>query len=135
MKKTLWQRFNDWRKSFLFMTASEAEANSKAITDVAFDVAKRAYEQKMAEAQTYHKAALDLFGQFQEIRMDVNGRSQLLTITLVLNRKTLRILDVEDASRLLAVRTEVIYKDAIQKRLADLDKTEKQKQAKKKGTE
>lgn len=126
MKKTLWQRFNEWRQSFLFQTAKEAEASRHAAMDAAFETAKFAYEQKNADAELKYKAALDLFVALQEIKMDVNGRSQLLEITLLLNRKTLRLVDVTDAARLLAGRTEIIYKEAIQKRLATLEKQEQQ---------
>jgi flagellar biogenesis protein FliO len=40
-----------------------------------------------------------------------------MDIHLLLDRKSLRLIDVEDAARLLAARTEQIYLDAIKKRL------------------
>lgn len=120
-----WNQLNDWRAKYLFITASEADAAVRLATEIGENVANALLAEKMAQANAERKRCVDLFVQLNAIKLDVNGRSQLLEITLTLNRKTLRLLDVEDASRLLAARTETIYRDAIKKRLGQLEpKTE-----------
>lgn len=112
-----WKHINDFRAKHLFITAKEADAAVRMATEIGENVAQALYAEKMAQADAERKRLVDLFVQMNAIKLDVNGRSQMLQITLELNRKTLRLLDIEDASRLLAARTEVIYRDAIKKRL------------------
>lgn len=114
---------NDFRAKYLFITASEADAAVRLATEIGENVANALLAEKMAKAEAEQKRAADLFLSLQRINLDVNGRSQQMEITLLLNRKTLRLLDVEDASRLLAARTEVIYRDALNKRLGQPQQT------------
>ena len=111
MMKTVIQRINNWRRERLFVTASE---NKKHVEN-AFNNGMTAANAVLHEMQV---RTTNLWTDLQKIKLGIESRSQVLDIHLILDRKSLRLLDVEDAARLLAARTEQIYCEALKKRLA-----------------
>ena len=101
---------SNWRRRHLFLTASEARLGIAQAFTVGQEVTKN-------DLQSLSDENKSLWTDLQKIKLGIDGRTQVLDIHLVLDRKTLRLIDVEDAARLLAARTEVIYLDAIKKRL------------------
>ena len=112
------ESINQWRRTWLFLTASEANAMALVQMDIAFEAATANLKDAQQSFLDAKQRAFDMWSELQQIKLDVNNRSQVMQITLTLDRKSLAVLDVEDASRILAQRTEKIYLDAIKKRLA-----------------
>lgn len=123
----MWKKLNEWRVKYLFITPGEAQALVTTSVAVGRNEAQRELQSQMEVAHKYQQAAQDAFLQLQEIKLDVNSRGQFMDIRLILDRKALRVIDVEDAARLLAFRTTELYRDAINKRLEN-EKRQPQKQ-------
>lgn len=101
-----------WRMENLFCTPAEVDT-------IVFEVRKTCASDAMDKLSETITRLNMKFMELQSIQVDVNGRSQLMDIRLLLDRKALRVFDVEDAADLLAARTKIIYVEAIKKRLAE----------------
>ena len=111
-----------WRKTKLFVTPNEHHSTVGESFRVGVEFAEQALADRNKELDR-------VWVGLQDIKLGVDGRSQVMDIHLLLDRKSLRLIDVEDAARLLAARTEQIYLDAIKKRLQQ-DKNNQPKEIK-----
>lgn len=102
----LLQALTEWRKRF-FLTPYEADT---LVSDALVAHDKPVHDALNKARECEHKAFLLWQGmQDLSVDVDVNARRQTIKIKMVLNRASLALLDVTDAARLLAQRTEALY--------------------------
>jgi len=120
MKKLteLWRRFDQWRRLHLFLTAKEAGAVALSQFTIGQEVAKHQLAEHQSAFIEAQKRTMILYSDLNDIRMEVNGRRQFIEIKILLDRKALAVLDVEDAARVLGSRTEQIYLTKLKKLVA-----------------
>jgi hypothetical protein len=110
-----WNELSEWRQRHL-LTRKEAESLATAAHSIGYDTARQKAEQKLGDAiKSYQNQFLELV----KIEVDTDGRRQVMDIRLVLDRRVLKVVDVEDAANLIAARTAVIYKEALEKRMKE----------------
>lgn len=102
--KQILQALAEWRKRF-FLTPSEANT----LVNEALVAQCEPTRDALHKARECELKALLLWQGMQSLSVDVNARRQSIEIRMVLNRASLALLDVTDAARLLAQRTEALY--------------------------
>jgi hypothetical protein len=113
----LFKKLNEWRKARLWVSPGECHlmlaAAHRGGHDLGFSTGKAIAESNLREEREKVHA---VFHSLQTVQIDANT-PQHLTFSLRLDRSSLVATGIPEAAKLLAARTETLYRETLEKRM------------------